>query len=76
MDPLRVAASLRALLGTPNITVTDEPAIRAALGDVDAGMDVADAFHRTFAGDAERLVTFDRRFAEAAARPGLPVVLL
>ena len=77
LSQLEIARQLRLLLDLPTVTVIDEAAVRAALGDADAGMDLADAFHRAFAGPATRLVTFDRRFADtAAARPGLPVDLL
>lgn len=73
----QVAAELRHVLDLPTVTVSDEAAIRAALDDVDAGMGVADAFHRALSASATRLATFDRRFAEAAAgRPGLAIDLL
>ena len=72
-----IVRQLRFLLDLPTVTVENEAAVRAALDDADAGLDVADAFHRAFAPGAARLATFDRRFAEAAAaRPGLPVDLL
>ena len=77
MAQREVAVRLRFLMDLPTVTVQDEAALRAALDDADAGLDVADAFHRAFAPGATRLATFDRRFAEAAAtRPGVPVDLL
>ena len=77
MGEREVAGRIRRLLDLPTIHVADEPAVRTALDDVDAGMDVADAFHCALSAGADRLATFDRRFADVAAgRPGLPVGLL
>lgn len=77
MSATEVIARLRTLLDLPTIFVRDESAIRSALDDADAGMGIADAFHRALSPGAERLVTFDRPFATVAAgRPGLPVDLL
>lgn len=74
MSPVDIAVRLGLLLDLPTVSVRDEPAIRAALADAQAGMGIADAFHRACSPGAERLVTFDRPFAAiAATRPGLPV---
>lgn len=76
-DQRLVARQIRQVLGYPSIHVEHAPAVAQALDDAEAGMDLADAFHRAFAADAERLVTFDRRFVDAAVgRTGLPVDLL
>lgn len=76
-DAARIVRQLRAVLGLASVHVEDPETVRAALDDAAAGMDLADAFHRAFAGPADRLVTFDRHFADvAAARPGLSVDLI
>lgn len=76
-DRVVVVRQLRAVLGLPTIHVSDPEAVRDALGDAEAGMDLADAFHRAFSAGADRIATFDKRFADAAAgRAGLPVDLL
>lgn len=76
-DKRLVVRQLRALLGLPTLHVARPEAIRDALDAADAGMDLADALHRALAPGADRFVTFDRRFATAAAsRPGLPVKAL
>lgn len=73
-DKRLIVRQLRTLLGLPTLHVAQPEAIRDALDDADAGMDIADAFHRVLSPGAERLATFDRPFAAVAARrPGLPV---
>lgn len=77
MSRVEIVVRLGRLINLPTISVRDEPAVRAALADAQTGVDIADAFHRALSPGAERLVTFDRPFATAAAkRPGLPVDLL
>jgi predicted nucleic-acid-binding protein len=63
----QVAAALEALLDVPTLFFASDLRVRRALAGIAAGLDVADAFHRAAAEDADRLVTFDRRFARAAA---------
>jgi predicted nucleic-acid-binding protein len=63
----RIVAELEALLGVPTLFVASEARVRRALDGVAAGLDVADAFHRAASEDADRFVTFDRRFVRAAA---------
>lgn len=73
-DQPTVARQLRQVLGYPSIHVEQPEAVRQALDDAEAGLDLADAFHRAFATGADRLVTFDRRFVDAAAgRTGVAV---
>lgn len=73
-DKRLIVRQLRTLLGLPTLHVAHPEAIRDALDAADAGMDIADAFHRACSPGAERLVTFGRPFAAVAAtRPGLPV---
>ena len=76
-DRVVIVRQLRAVLGLPTIYVSDPEAVRDALDDAEAGMDIADAFHRAFSAGADRLATFDTRFADAArGRAGLTVDLL
>jgi len=63
-------------LGLPNVRVERAEQIAKAMGWYRQGMDFADALHLTRAVGAERLVTFDRRFAGSAAAQHLPVDLL
>ena len=73
----QIEQELRAVLGLPNVEAANPLRARQALDDIAAGLDVADAFHRAGAEDAERLVTFDRRFVQRAVdSEGIPVELL
>ena len=65
---LAIAASVRKLLGLPNITLGNAHAIAQALAWFEAGMDFADALHLALAGEAEGFVTFDARLAKRARR--------
>ncbi len=77
MAQREVVARLRLLIDLPTVSVEHEAALLAALDDADAGMDLADAFHRACSPGSDRLATFDRHFASVAAtRPGLPVEAL
>lgn len=63
-----IARSLRALLGLPNVSTGSPANVARALAAAERGMDVADAFHLSFApDDAEALVTFDRRIKQHGA---------
>lgn len=73
-DTRLIVRQLRTLLGLPTLHVARPEAIRDALDAADAGLDIADAFHRALSPGAVRLATFDVGFAEAASgRPGVPV---
>ena len=63
-----IAASLRKLLGLPNIALGNAAAVAHALAWFEAGLDFADALHLALAGDAEGFVTFDARLAKRARR--------
>ena len=70
----RIARQIRVLLGIQTLRVSNPLAVRQALDDAEAGMDLADAFHRAFAGPVDRMCTFDVQFANAATdRPGIVV---
>jgi predicted nucleic-acid-binding protein len=63
----RVIAALTAFAGLPRVTLED-PAIAAqALEWTRRGMDFADALHLTKAQGCDAFISFDQRFAAAAA---------
>lgn len=66
-----VVSTFRALLGYPQIRLEDRETVLRALEALAAGLDFADALHLASSSAAERLVTFDRQFGEAASRLGL-----
>lgn len=64
-----ITASLRAVLGLPNVITETPTAIASALDAVDTGLDFADALHVFCASpEVEAFVTFDRRLHRRAAR--------
>ena len=63
-----IAASLRGIMTLPNIRLQHAESIRAALGWVDKGMDVADALHLSLSAKASRFVTFDTTLGRSAAK--------
>lgn len=77
-DAPAINDALSKLAGLQNLTVEDAASVELALQWHLAGMDFADALHLSSSGGAERLATFDRRLARAAARVSgaIPVELL
>ena len=73
-----IGGALRGLIAYRDLEVEDEEAVIEALSWYGSGLDLADALHLASASRAERFVTFDRRFAGAAAKLGCrpPVKLL
>jgi len=64
-----ITASLRAVLGLPNVHTESPAAIASALDAADAGLDFADAIHVCCASpDAAAFFTFDRNLVRRAAR--------
>ena len=61
-----VAAALRAFAGLPGVSVENPSLLAGALARAEAGMDFADALHLGAAAGCEAMLTFDRRFIEAA----------
>ncbi len=61
-----VAKALRALSGLPNISVESPNLLVEALDRAEKGMDFADALHLGAAAHCDAMLTFDRRFIEAA----------
>ena len=68
--PGDVVAALRAFAGLPTVTVTDAPAVAAALDLCEGGMDFADALPLRLAAECERFFTFDRNFVKVAKSAG------
>lgn len=66
-----VATALRAFAGLPGVTVENPALLAEALDRAESGMDFADALHLAAASNCEAMLTFDRRFIEAAG--GMPV---
>lgn len=66
-----VAAALRAFSGLPSVSVESPNLVIEALDRAEKGMDFADALHLGAAAHCEAMITFDRRFIEAA-RDALP----
>ncbi len=61
-----VAAALRAFAGLREVTVENPVLLAEALDRAEQGMDFADALHLGAAARCEAMLTFDRRFIQAA----------
>jgi predicted nucleic-acid-binding protein len=64
--------ALQSVVGLPQVTVEDAPAVAEALGLLEAGMDFADALHLCSNREAAPFATFDKRMKQRAnkAAPG------
>lgn len=74
-----VAAVLRHLLGQGHVSVEDRESVVQAVGNLEAGIDFADALHHASYRACASVATFDdRRFVRRARKLGLapPVLLL
>jgi len=73
-----VVRSLEHLLALDNVEIEDRAAVQAALANLQAGLDFADALHHASSRACAALVTFDsRRFASRARKMALaPAVRL
>lgn len=75
--PSEIARGLDLLLGLGNFQPDHGPQIQEALTHYAQGMDFADALHLSLCGNAERLMTFDKKFCKLAnKRQTTPVVSL
>lgn len=63
-----VAERLYHILGLPNTQTEDAPRVAQALAWYEAGMDFGDALHLCGCDELTGMITFDRKFANAAAR--------
>ena len=66
----QIHAELTAVLGLPNIRVTDPERIRKALQWYAEGLDFGDALHLSTCQYLSRLKTFDQQFIKRAAGKG------
>jgi predicted nucleic-acid-binding protein len=64
-------ASLTSLLALPGLDFIERDRIVDAVLLHQGGMDFADALHLTHAAECDEIVTFDRKFARAAASLGV-----
>lgn len=73
-----ILEGLEKFLGTGQVVMTEPAVISDALHWYRAGLDFADAVHLASAREADRMVTFDQRFAKSAGRLGdcIPVSVL
>ena len=70
----QIHAELTAVLGLPNIHVTDPERIRKALQWYAEGLDFGDALHLSTCQHLSHLKTFDQRFIKRAAGKGICAV--
>jgi predicted nucleic-acid-binding protein len=70
MKEADVAASLRRLLGLPNVHVEDAAIVATALDAVAGGLELADALHLLRVPYASEFATFDRALARAGRKLG------
>ncbi|MDD5390409.1 MAG: type II toxin-antitoxin system VapC family toxin [Gallionellaceae bacterium] len=68
LSPPAILAAFQKLLGLPQVTLEDGPAIAEALTRYEAGMDFADALHLASGRAAETFATFDARLKKRAGR--------
>lgn len=66
--PIQMVEAFRAIGGLPGTVVEDSSQVAQALDWAEQGMDFADALHLVRAEGCAEFLTFDRKFARAAAR--------
>ena len=76
LSPRTIHMAMLRVLGLPNVHIENAERIALALSCYNEGMDFADALHLALSADADRLVTFDQRFARSATIRQPPVELL
>jgi predicted nucleic-acid-binding protein len=64
----QITAALRGVAGLENVKLEDSAAVARAFALTDAGVEFADALHLVSMGDAESVVTFDKKFAAKARK--------
>ena len=72
----QIIPALRAFAGLSDVTFEDAPLTARAMTWTEAGMDFADALHLASAAHCDGFVTFDKRFARAAAGLGSVTVAI
>ena len=76
LSPRTIHMAMLRVLGLPNVHIENAERIAQALSCYEQGMDFADALHLALSADADRLVTFDQRFARSLTTRQPPVELL
>ena len=61
-----IVNALKNVLGLPQVTLEDTPAVAEAIGLCAAGMDFADALHLCSNREAKSFATFDKRMKQRA----------
>lgn len=69
-----VLDAIEAVLGLPNVTVEDAPAVARAISWARAGIDLADALHAASLGPAKGFVTFDSDLIKQGRRLSLEMI--
>ena len=77
LDGPAILDALKKLVGLPQVTVEDSPAVAEALDLFERGMAFADALHLSSSREAAQFATFDERLKKRAGTdaPGRHVVL-
>ena len=77
LDGPSILDALKKLVGLPQVTVEDSPAVAEALDLFERGMAFADALHLSSSREAAQFATFDERLKKRADTdaPGRYVVL-
>ena len=77
LDGPAILDALKKLVGLPQVTVEDSPAVAEALDLFERGMAFADALHLSSSREAAQFATFDERLKKRADTdaPGRHVVL-
>lgn len=71
-----IAAAIRGVAGLPGVSVEQPARLASALEWMEDGMDFAHALHLAGSGHCSVFLTFDRKFAKRASKPGvIPVAL-
>jgi predicted nucleic-acid-binding protein len=73
--PKAVNTVLRTLAGFGHVTLEDRAATSAAIDAHERGLDFADALHLARSGQAQALLTFDKKLASRSRRSGLTTVV-
>jgi predicted nucleic-acid-binding protein len=76
LDAATILASLQDFLALDNISASEAALTQRTLDAYANGVDFADALHAAQCADGQTLVTFDKAFANRAAKAGLRGVRL
>jgi len=75
LEPRRISAALRGVLGLEGVATDAPETIAKALDWYDAGLEFADALHVAGAARSEAFATFDERLVRRAKRAGMTSVV-